>query len=218
LFFGSGAAATLQQQADQLLAGALMDARGVAVYGAAKYFFRAYNLVAQAIAQVTMPVASRLHAAGRREDLRVLFEKAVCFLYLSFIPLSLALLICARPLFGFLFQGRYDESVPAFRVLVISGLTLPLASVGSPFLTGLGEVRALLWISWTGFLVGLGLAWAWIPRWGPVGAASALLVAAVVGMLARAWVLRPLLGFSFWGIASRTRDAAEFFRRRLGSP
>ena len=122
-------------------------------------------------------------------------------------------MILARPLFHFLFQGRYDESVPAFRVLVISGLTLPLASVGSPFLTGLGEVRALLWISWTGFAVALGLAWAWIPRWGPVGAASALLVAAMAGMLARAWVLRE---FS-WDKSAR--DLAAFYAQlKVGSP
>ena len=213
--FGSGLGATLVQQGDTLLAGALMDARGVAAYGAAKLLFRAFNIVAQAISQVMMPLVSRLHAAGRHTDLRVLYEKSVCFLHLGIVPLCLLLIGGARPLLDLLYHGRYADSVPAFQVLVAGALTLPLASVGSPFLTGMGHVRSLLWMTWAGLVLGLGLAALWIPQHGPVGAASAMLVGATFGMLVRTWALHRLLGFGLAGIAARTRDAWDFARRRL---
>jgi len=99
---------------------------------------------------------------------------------------------------------------------VASAATLPFASVGSPFLVGLGRVRSLVWITWLGTGLGVGLALLWIPRYGPTGAAFAVLVAAVAGMVARTWVLRRVLGFALVDVAARTRDAVDFARRRLG--
>jgi O-antigen/teichoic acid export membrane protein len=214
-FFGSSLGATLAQQADTLLAGALMSARDVAAYGAAKLLFRAFNLVAQSINQVLMPVVSRLHAGGRRDDLRVLYEKSVCFVHLGIVPACALLLVATPWLFDLLFRGRYAGSEPVFRVLVASALTLPLASIGSPFLTGMGAVRALLWMTWAGVGLGLALAAAWIPGHGPLGAAWAMLVAAVFGMLVRTAWLKRALGFTAAGVVGRVRDAADFARRRL---
>lgn len=217
LSFGSGLGATLSQQADTLLAGRLMDARGVAAYGTAKLLFRGFNVLAQSISQVVMPTVSRLHSTGRRTDLRVLFEKSVCFLHLGVVPACIGLVVLARPLLDLLFEGRYGDSVLPFQILVTSALTLPFASVGSPFLIGLGRVGTLLWITWAGVLLGLGLALLWIPRAGPVGAASALGVAAVFGMVARTVVLRRILGFRTAGIVSRWRDVLALVRRLPGT-
>jgi O-antigen/teichoic acid export membrane protein len=214
--FGFGLASTLGQHADTLLAGALMDAPGVASYHVAKQFFRIFNVLAQAITQVLMPLVSRLQSSGRERDVRVLYEKSVCFLQLGLVPVIAALLVAAPFVYQLFYGERYAESVGVFRVLVLSGLTLPFASVGSPFLVGLGQVRSLLWITWTVVVVGVALALLWIPRFGAVGAAAALLVASVVGMVLRTWVLQRILGFALRDVAGRSRDAAAFLRRRLG--
>jgi O-antigen/teichoic acid export membrane protein len=214
--FGSGLGATLGQQADTLLAGRLMDARGVASYQVAKLFFRVFNVLAQAINQVLMPLVSRLHVAGRQRDVRVLYEKSVCFLHLALLPILAGLVVLAPQLYRLFFGDRYAASIPVFRILVASAATLPFASVGSPFLVGLGRVRSLVWITWLGTGLGIGLALLWIPRLGPTGAALAVLVAAVAGMVARTWVLRRILGFGLVDVAARTRDAVAFARRRLG--
>ena len=213
--FGSGLGATIGQQADGLLAGALMDARGVASYQVARLFFRIFNVLAQAIAQVLMPLVSRLHAGGRERDVRVLFEKSVCFLHLALLPVLAVLFLLTPQLFALFFGDRYAASITPFRILLVSAATLPFASVGSPFLIGLGRVRSLVWITWLGTAVGVGLAWIWIPRFGPSGAALGVLVAAVVGMVARTWVLQRILGFALADVAGRTRDAVAFARRRL---
>ena len=213
---GSGLGATLGQQADTLLAGALMDARGVASYQVAKLFFRVFNMLAQAISQVLMPLVSRLTAAGRQREVRVLFEKSVCFLHLALLPILAALIVLAPQLYRLFFGDRYAASIPVFRILVASAATLPFASVGSPFLVGLGRVRSLVWITWLGTGLGVGLALLWIPRYGPTGAALAVLVAAVAGMVARTWVLQRVLGFALVEVVARTRDAVDFARRRLG--
>lgn len=215
---GMGAGTTIGQQADALLAGALMDARSMASYHVAKLFFRAFNVLAQAIAQVIMPLVSRLHADRRDRDLRTLYEKSVCFLYLGLLPILVALVIFAPQIYRLFYGERYAESVPVFRILVASAAVLPFASVASPFLYGLGRVRTLVWITWVGTAVGVALAWAWIPRYGPEGAALAVLVASVVGMVARTWVLRGILGFGLLDVVARTRDATNFLRRRIGFP
>ncbi len=213
----SGLGTTVGQHADALLAGALMEPRAVASYHVAKLFFRVFNVLAQAINQVLMPLVSRLHATGRREDLRVLYEKSVCFLHLALIPL-LAILIFAAPQVYSLFYGeRYTDSIPVFRILVASALALPFASVGSPFLIGLGRLRTLVWITWLGTTLGVTLAFGWIPGHGAAGAAAAVFVSAMVGMVARTWVLRGDLGFTLRSVAWRTRDAIAFVERRLRS-
>ncbi len=211
-FLGSGIGATLTQQADAFVAGRLLDPRGVAAYGAARMLFRAFNVLAQAITQVMMPAVSRLHATGRRDDLRVLFEKSVCFLTLALVPLCLLLIVATGPILELLFHGRYTASVPVFQILVAGALTLPLASVGSPFLVGLGRLRTLLWITWSGLGLAVALMLWWIPRFGPRGAAAAAAVAALYGMVVRAAVLRPALGYTWAGIAARTSDVSAFAR------
>jgi O-antigen/teichoic acid export membrane protein len=214
----SGLGATLQQQGDTLLAGRLMDASGVATYNAAKMIFRVFNALAQAVNQVMMPLVSRLETAGRRDDLRVLFEKSVCFLSLALWPLCILLIVGASPLLDALFAGRYMESVRPLQILVASALTLPLATIGSSYLTGLGRLRSLTWMTWAGVVIALGLATVWIPAHGPSGAAAATLVAAVFGMLVRTLALRRHVGFRLAGIAARRRDAFEFVRQHLPWP
>jgi O-antigen/teichoic acid export membrane protein len=214
-YLGSGFGATLSQQADTLLAGRLMDAPGVAAYGAARLLFRVFNVLGQAVNQVLMPAVARLHAEARSGDLRALFEKSVCFLALGLVPTGVALVLATGPLLHPLFAGRYDDAVLPFQILVAGALVwLPLASVGSAFLTGMGHLRALLWITWAGVVLGIVLAFVWTPRFGPPGAAAAAAVAAVAGMVLRAAVLRPALGFRFRSLVARSRDVTQFARRR----
>lgn len=210
VFLGSGFGATLSQSADQWVAGRMMDKPGLAAYLAAKMLFRGFNLVAQALNQVLMPTVAKLQAERRTADLVALFEKSVCFVTLALVPVCAGLYFGTGWLLDALLDGRYREAVPAFRILVLSALTLPVASVGSSFLTGLGRLRSLLWITWTGLLLGAGLCVWWIPAHGPEGAAAATAVAAVFGMVARAAVLRRDVPFRFWGIVLRVRDAAAF--------
>jgi O-antigen/teichoic acid export membrane protein len=215
-FLGSGLGATLAQQADALLAGRLLDTGGVASYNLAKQLFRVFNVLAQAINQVLLPVVSRLQAAARPGDLRVLFEKSVCFLTLALLPCCALLAALTGPVLDLLFRGRYADCVPVFQILVASALALPLASVGSSFLVGLGRLGSLLVITWTGLALGIALTLLWIPRWGASGAALAVLVAAAYGAATRAWVLRSILRFRLRDVAWRTRDVVAFARRHLG--
>ena len=217
VYLGSGFGATLSQSADQWVAGRLMDKPGLAAYLAAKMLFRGFNLVAQAMSQVLMPTVAKLQSERRVADLVALFEKSVCFVTLALVPICALLYFGTGWMLDVLLNGRYREAVPAFRILVLSALTLPIASVGSPFLTGLGRLRSLLWITWTGLFLGVGLAVWWIPAHGPEGAATATAVAAVYGMLARAAVLRRDVPFRLRGIVSRVGDAWGVAARALAA-
>jgi len=213
--FGSGLGETLRQQADVLLAGRLLDASGVAAYGTAKLFFRGFNQLAQSIVQILMPLVSRLQAAQRTDDLRVLYEKSVCFLALALVPICAVLWLFTEPLLRLFVGERGADSVPVLRWLVVSALALPGASVGSPFLLGMGRVRTLFVITWSGLLVWFLGALVGLHHHGAAGGAAAVCVAAMFGLAARTWVLQRALGFRLRDVAGRWRDAREAIRRRL---
>ena len=213
--FGSGLGSNVGQQADSLLAGALMPERGVAAYQAAKLFFRVFNVVAQALGQLLMPLVSRLQAQGRLHDVRTLFEKSACFTHLALVPVIGMLLLLATPLYALFYGDRYREDVGVFRILLLAALTVPLASTVAPFLMGLGRVRGLLVITWLGTLAAIAAALAWIPTYGAAGAAWANLAGRLVVVVGIAAVLRAALRFRVRDVLGRTRDATHFVGRRL---
>jgi O-antigen/teichoic acid export membrane protein len=207
--FGSALGATAGQQADTLLAGALLPEAGVATYGAAKLFFRAFNVLSQAINQVTMPLVSRLQAEARQRDLRVLYEKGVWFLTLVLGPLVIVLMLLADPLYALFYGNRYDGSVPVFRILLLGALALPWISVGAPFLMGLGRVRQLAVHNWIGTAVAVLGALALMPRFGAAGAAWAVASGRLVLMVTLTRAVLPPLGVRLRDLPRRTRDATS---------
>jgi O-antigen/teichoic acid export membrane protein len=211
--FGSALGASAGQQADSLLAGALLPQAGVASYQAAKLFFRVFNVLSQAINQVTMPLVSRLQAQARTLELRALYEKGVWFLHLLLWPAVIGLLLLAHPLYTLFYGTRYADSVPVFRILVLGALMLPWISVGASFLMGLGRVRQLALHNWIGTGVAVVAALAWMPRFGAEGAAWAATCGRLVLMLAISRVLVPLLGVRLRDLPRRTADATAAVRQ-----
>jgi len=83
--------------------------------------------------------------------------------YITF-PLMFVLLLCAKPIFAFLYSDRWLQSVPYFQVLCIAGLAGCLQAVNLQSIAAIGKSKTLFW--WTLFkrIVGigavvLGLAW-----------------------------------------------------------
>lgn len=211
--FGSALGATAGQQADSLLAGVLLEPRGVASYQTAKLFFRLYNVLSQAINQVTMPLVSKLQAEQRLPDLRVLYEKGVWFLTLLLVPGAVLLMLLAGPLYALFFGERYVESVPVFRILVLGSITLPWISIGAPFLMGMGQVRKLAVHNWIGTSVAIVLALWWMPRWGAEGAAWASTCGRLVLMVTLTAVLASQLGVRLTHLPRRTADVTAMVRQ-----
>jgi O-antigen/teichoic acid export membrane protein len=211
--FGSALGSSAGQQADSLLAGALLPETGVASYQAAKLFFRVFNVLSQAINQVTMPLVSRLQAQARSLELRALYEKGVWFLHLVLVPTVILLILLAKPLYGLFYGQRYSDSVPVFRILVLGALMLPWISVGSSFLMGLGKVRQLALHNWMGTAVAVVAALVWMPRFGAEGAAWAATSGRLVLMLAITRVLVPQLGVRLRDLPRRTADATAAVRQ-----
>jgi O-antigen/teichoic acid export membrane protein len=211
--FGSALGATAGQQADSLLAGALLQEQGVASYGAAKLFFRLFNVLSQAINQVTMPLVSKLQAEKRHAELRVLYEKGVWFLTLVLVPGVILLMALAGPLYALFYGERYVDSVPVFRILLLGALALPWVSIGAPFLMGLGQVRKLAVHNWIATLVAIALALWWMPLLGAQGAAWATTGGRLVLMLTLTSLLAPQLGVRLRDLPRRTGDITALVRQ-----
>lgn len=181
---GTSAMMTLQQWADVLIIGVYAPAY-VAMYAAAKTLYRGFDAVREGATLLIVPVVSRMHAAGEKEQLSELVEKMLFLAFAALVPISLLLVIGAAPLLGIIYKGKFEGIQPVFQVLVLTGFILPLAFVATNVLIAVGKVKGLFYSVATATVVFFALSRILVPEMQAVGGALAVMIStAVMGILA----------------------------------
>ena len=214
---GSGVGNILHTQTDTLMIGYFYDPFQVALYNAAKIFFKIYNVFAQAIGMLVFPLVSKLHAEGKANEIKALFEKMVCFYYIILIPFNLALLIFSKEIFEIAYAGSYRDSVKIFIVFVIGTFLAPLGSVGSNIILGVEKPKINFRITWVTLASNVILNLLFIPKYGAFGAAAATFFSLWIGYTLTAVFTKRLTGATFTGVLLRVKDAVNFGREILGN-
>jgi O-antigen/teichoic acid export membrane protein len=163
------------------------------IFASLAYLLVALNLVVNALCQSVTTRLSRLFAEHRlKEFCRLLFKLSSFGLaiVLAGVPVSL---LWGRSLLTILYRPQYGDHVPAFAILVAA------AGIGATafFITsGLNSARCFrkqlpvfVFSTMTTILSCLIL----VPRYQLNGAAAALLLSAIVGLLGNLWVLHATL-------------------------
>ena len=97
------------------------------------------------VQQITMPYFSGL--ANDRFEFAKIFRKYNKILY-GVVSITLILsLIFAAPIIGFVFQGKYDASMPYFQILAIGWSIRQLTQLQSGAIFGLGKIQYTVYIS-----------------------------------------------------------------------
>jgi O-antigen/teichoic acid export membrane protein len=162
----------------------------IALYSIAFAMVTALVQVPIAMATVLTPAIATLFGAGAVERIRWGYARAVRLLLLASLPLTAAGLSIGPALLRSVYGSAYRSSGPVLLIVLAAFPLVPLAAVASALLTGIGRGRVLLFSSAVAAAVDVGLAAAFVPGHGAVGAAIAnlggqLAVAALLLSFAR---------------------------------
>ena len=209
---GAGLGNFLYAQIDIFLIGYFYDPLKVAVYRAGKIIFQFYNIISQAMQVVLLPLISKFDAAGEREELRALAEKAICFLFIVLLPLHLLLVFGAESLLHLVYHGKYNEATAVLRILVLGAFFIPLGTVGSNIQMGMGKSKVsfnfVMFVAVFNIAANLIL----LPVIGILGGALATALTMMFGGTLQFLYMRKALGLTLRGVWQRHLDALNFGR------
>ena len=172
---GIGIGDTIYTQLDYHLLGLFMGASEVALYFAAKNFFRFYNAATQAINLLIFPTSSNLFARGEIGKLKELIEKVLSG-YLGFLLLiNVLILIGADLIMALVYRGIFPDAANILRIFALASFFEPLYMVSENVLYGIGKPRAILVAMWTSIILFVILAVILMPAFGAFGGALTIL-------------------------------------------
>lgn len=172
---GIGIGDTIYTQLDYHLLGLFMGASEVALYFAAKNFFRFYNAATQAINLLIFPTSSNLFARGEIGKLKELIEKVLAG-YLGFLLLiNVLILIGADWIMALVYRGIFPDAANILRIFALASFFEPLYMVSENVLYGIGKPRAILVAMWTSIILFVILAVILMPAFGAFGGALTIL-------------------------------------------
>jgi O-antigen/teichoic acid export membrane protein len=173
------ARSTLPSVLDVMILGALFSSSAVGPYAAAIGLVARLAVVPWGIVDALYPAVAHEHATEGTQSHRALW-KAVLYLALATVPISLCLTATAPTVLWILFG---DEYLSAVRPLQIAAWILPLGGAVYLVRTSLTAVHRQVLVARLTIVSGVvavGLFWMLIPRFGMVGAATALVLREVV--------------------------------------
>jgi len=202
-------------KADSFILSAFTGPGQVGVYNSAKVFVRIFEMASQVVQMFILPAASKLSSLGEDASLKAVTEKAILFLTLGLVPVSILLLAFPELLVDILYGGRYQDAVPILRWFSLLTLAVPLAAVGSNVLMGLGYARLSFILGLQILAVSIAAFLVCIPPWGALGAGIGYVVGGFITALLTARLVDRYIPLRFSAILRRTRDVDTFLRKHL---
>ena len=214
---GNVVSSLFSTKADSFILSAFTGPVQVAVYNSAKVFVRVYETAAQVVQMFVLPAASRLASQGNRASLNAMTEKAILFLTVGLLPVTLVFVAVPGILVDVLYGGRYAGAEPILRIFGLLTLFVPLGSIGANVLMGLGEARLSFLLGLEVLAGSLGAFYLCIPFWGATGAGAGYALAALVTALLTLRYLLRFVPLTATGVLRRTIDIREFLRKRFST-
>lgn len=166
------------QQIQGLLIGRFYNASTMGYYSKANLSERlASSTISQIMTQVTYPLYAE--SQDDKKALGNMIRRMTMTLSYITFPLMFLLLLCAKPLFVFLYSDRWIGSVPYFQVLCIAGLAYSLQSVNYQSISAIGKSKIMFEWTFVKRLTGILLVVLGLVFWGMKGL--------LVGMVLNTW-------------------------------
>ncbi len=168
---GIGVGDMAYTQLDYHLLGYFLGPAEVALYFAAKNFFRFYNAITQAINLLIFPTSSNLHSRGEVEKLRELIEKVLGGYLGLLVVINALVLIGADWIVALVYRGIFPDAANILRIFALASFFEPLYMVSENVLYGIGKPRAVLVAMWSSIALFLILSFILMPIFGAIGGA-----------------------------------------------
>lgn len=147
------------------------------------------------VTSVSFPVFSKFQ--DDKNKLLYGFRKNIkAITYLNF-PLSVLLLVIAKPLIEILYGEKWDLSVPYFQLLCVSGLLYTLNSLNALTVKSLGKGKLYFSLSLIQKIIGLLLMFAGI-RYSVKGLLMAVVIGSYINYIIFSFTNKKLLNYGLW--------------------
>jgi O-antigen/teichoic acid export membrane protein len=191
-------ATVVSQRSEFLFLDRYSTASEIALFSIPYGLMGAAARVPESLGGVFMPAVATLFGAGQTNRIRTGYLRALRMLTLLTLPMTAALVATGGTLIHLLYGHDYDGASKVLVVMAISFPIIPLVSVTTGVLEGLGRKAAVITTLAVGTVVDLGVAFLAIPAHGAVGAAVANAAAQVAGAaVALAFVSRSVSPFEW---------------------
>jgi len=155
----------------------------LAMYSIVFAFVAALSQIPEAAGAVTFPAVATLSSGGHDDRIASGFAAALRLLLLVSLPITAAMLALGPRLLRVIYGDEYAGTEPVLLVMMAAFPLVPLLFVSRSLLAGLGKLRFALAAETAAAVVGIGLAFALVPRHDAVGAAAANASAQAVAAL-----------------------------------
>lgn len=200
---------------DSFLLAAFSGPLQVALYNSVKVYTRVFDMMAQLIQTFVLPAASKLSSRGESEKLRTVAEKATMFGTLAMIPLLTGFLVLA-PLLVRVYGEKYVDGVALLRIFAFASLSVPITHVAGSIILGLGHAKTVFLLNLKVLVFSLVAYLTLIPWLGAIGASLGFVLISCFYAVLCAFALYRFVPLTFRSTLSRTRDAVEYLRSRIG--
>jgi len=180
----------VMETTDATLLGYFGSAQAVADFRSVLPVARLTQVVILSFAIVYTPLAARAFARGEDGELSDLYWQTSAWICVLTFPLFLLPFAFARPVTIFLFGDRYSGSAPVMALLSLAYFIPSALGFNGATLKVYRKLGYSLAIDAGAATFNLGLSFALVPRWGPVGAATATCVTMCVYNVLRQYGLR----------------------------
>ena len=195
LFAVTIAQVIISQQADVLVVGTYLDAAQAGIYGAASQLTLPLTMAVASVTFVAQPMISDLYSRNESRRLQTLIRVVTWASAALAVPIA-AMLIFAGPWLLSLWGDDFRAGHSVLIILTLAQLVIGLAGdLAGYMLTMTAHERAAAWIIGGSALVNIALALILTPLFGPIGTASATLVAATARAASLSIYIRRSMGF-----------------------
>jgi len=169
----------LLTRTDTIMLGYFRPSYEVGLYSAAFPLASALALILSSFGFMYLPIASRLDAEDKRDEVDAIYKLTTKWIYVLTFPAFLTLVVFPGDVLSVIFGTEYAPGSTALSILAIGFFTRAAFGRSRETISALGYTGYLLVTNVFAFSVNVGLNLLLIPRYGPTGAAVASAVSFV---------------------------------------
>lgn len=184
IFFAMTCATTIYTHLDAVMLGFMATDADVGFYNAAVKVKGIMVSIVTSLGAVLLPRASYYIQNEQYDEFRRIGGKALNFVFLAAIPISIYFILFAEPGILFISDSAYAPGIPAMRIIMPTVMFIGLTNIlGIQMLVPLGREKAVLYSEIAGAVTDVIINMLLIPKYKAAGAAAGTLIAEAVVFL-----------------------------------
>ncbi len=179
----------------------LKSDRMVGFYSIGSNLMRLSFMLTLSIASTIFSSIARVYQKGRMDKVVQYIEEGTRYLLLMIVPFSFVVMVLAHDIVHVLYGKSYAIAVPALKILMLSTIFYSVFRLYRRCLVAIDKAWYVVWDSAGLLALDVVLNLVLIPKFGLIGAAWAITLSAITGMLLSVWKLKREVHFSFQWIS-----------------